>query len=127
MTLNEQLRMQTRISKTNKQKGKVKPYPSMFLNTKNKRTTIPAKIELPATEQMTDSTISASKKVHLQGGIRQYNNTSLDTLAIRSMTREYVLNPCFSGTYSQSTLIRVIAVSQLSLNPCFSGTYSQRT
>lgn len=63
----------------------------MFLNTKNKRTTIPAKIELPATAQTTDSTISASKKVHLQGGIRQYNDTSLDTLATRSMTREYVL------------------------------------
>ena len=26
----------------------------------------------------------------LGGGIRQYNDTSLDTLAIRSMTREYV-------------------------------------
>ena len=63
----------------------------MFLNTKSRRTTIPAKIELPATAQTTDSTISASKKVHLQGGIRQYNDTSLDTLAIRSMTREYVL------------------------------------
>lgn len=62
MTLNEQLRMQTRISQTNEQKGKVKLYPSMCLNTKSKRTTIPAKIELPATEQTTGSTISASEK-----------------------------------------------------------------
>lgn len=68
MTLNEQLRMQTRISQTNKQKGKVRLYLPMFLNTKSKRTTIPAKIELPATAQTTGSTISASEKVHLQGG-----------------------------------------------------------
>lgn len=74
MTLNEQLRMQTRISKTNKQKGKVKLYPSMFLNTKSKRTTIPAKIELPATEHMTDSTISASEKFIFKGG---YVNTMI--------------------------------------------------
>lgn len=90
MALNEQLRMQTRISQTNKQKGKVKLYPSMFLNTKSKRTTIPAKIELPTTEQTTGSTISASKKFIFKGVIRQYNDTSLDTLAIHSMTREYV-------------------------------------
>ena len=67
MALNEQLRMQTRISQTNKQKGKVKLYPSMFLNTKSKRTTIPAKIELPATERTTGSTISVSKKLIFKG------------------------------------------------------------
>ena len=67
MTLNEQLRMQTRISQTNKQKGKVKLYPSMRLNTKTKRTTIPAKIELPATERTTGSTISVSKKLIFKG------------------------------------------------------------
>lgn len=74
MTLNEQLRMQTRISQNNKQKGKVKLYPSMFLNTKSKRTTIPAKIELPATAHMTDSTISASEKFIFKGG---YVNTMI--------------------------------------------------
>ena len=74
MTINEQLRMQTRISKTNKQKGKVKLYPSMFLNTKSKRTTIPAKIELPATERTTGSTISASEKFIFKGG---YVNTMI--------------------------------------------------
>lgn len=74
MTLNEQLRMQTRISQTNKQKGKVKLYPSMFLNTKSKRTTIPAKVELPATEQATGSTISASEKFIFKGG---YVNTMI--------------------------------------------------
>ena len=67
MTINEQLRMQTRISQNNKQKGKVKLYPSMFLNTKSKRTTIPAKIELPATERTTGSTISVSKKLIFKG------------------------------------------------------------
>ena len=67
MTLNEQLRMQTRISQTNEQKGKVKLYPSMCLNTKSKRTTIPAKIELPATERTTGSTISVSKKLIFKG------------------------------------------------------------
>ena len=74
MTLNEQLRMQTRISKNNKQKGKVKLYPSMFLNTKSRRTTIPAKIELPATERTTGSTISASEKFIFKGG---YVNTMI--------------------------------------------------
>lgn len=74
ITINEQLRMQTRISQTNNQKGKVKPYHSMFLNTKNKRTTIPAKIELPTTAQTTDSTISASKKFIFKG---EYVNTMI--------------------------------------------------
>ena len=67
MTINEQLRMQTRISQTNKQKGKVKLYLSMFLNTKYKRTTIPAKTEQPATERTTGSTISVSKKLIFKG------------------------------------------------------------
>ena len=67
MTINEQLRMQTRISQTNKQKGKVKLYLSMFLNTKYKRTTIPAKTEQPAAERTAGSTISASEKFIFKG------------------------------------------------------------
>lgn len=46
----------------------------MFLNTKSKRTTIPAKIELPATERTTGSTISASEKFIFKGG---YVNTMI--------------------------------------------------
>ena len=42
---------------------------------------------------------------------------------------EYVarrLNPCFSGTYSQSLALPYFCCVSESLNPCFSGTYSQR-
>ena len=35
------------------------------------------------------------------------------------------LNPCFSGTYSQSVLWNGLKVVFVCLNPCFSGTYSQ--
>ena len=35
------------------------------------------------------------------------------------------LNPCFSGTYSQSWTKR-LSQPFSGLNPCFSGTYSQR-
>ena len=36
------------------------------------------------------------------------------------------LNPCFSGTYSQSTFRANSSFLAECLNPCFSGTYSQR-
>ena len=36
------------------------------------------------------------------------------------------LNPCFSGTYSQSNVSLNAKQKYLGLNPCFSGTYSQR-
>ena len=36
------------------------------------------------------------------------------------------LNPCFSGTYSQRAQMNVSRID-VSLNPCFSGTYSQRS
>ena len=36
------------------------------------------------------------------------------------------LNPCFSGTYSQSIDTLNKGEERTSLNPCFSGTYSQR-
>ena len=37
------------------------------------------------------------------------------------------LNPCFSGTYSQRNASEWIEYPKRGLNPCFSGTYSQRT
>ena len=42
--------------------------------------------------------------------------------------KEYIiggLNPCFSGTYSQSAANPVVEPTATGLNPCFSGTYSQ--
>ena len=35
------------------------------------------------------------------------------------------LNPCFSGTYSQSFSTSPVYTINSCLNPCFSGTYSQ--
>ena len=39
----------------------------------------------------------------------------------------HCLNPCFSGTYSRSTVVITIMSNRTSLNPCFSGTYSRST
>ena len=47
-------------------------------------------------------------------------------LILRCMVVSGRLNPCFSGTYSQSAMKSSHHEFLLSLNPCFSGTYSQR-